>query len=394
MRKFIRKALEKLDKMDKEQIKGLVCRIANENELLDMVLDSMTDGVVVTDKNHRILLYNKSFGRLVPFDKQSEDHEQKLWEVIEDREIADFFNEKLNNQEKVVDKEFTLSNGVTRTISLSILPLVKEGKIQGNLVHVEDITEKRSKEARLRRAENLAALTTLAAGIAHEIKNPLGSIGIHIQLIQKAIRNRETIKREDIENYLNVINEEVDRLNRIIVDFLFAVRPMNTKLEDSDINQVIKGLLDFVKYELEESNVKLEVHLEESLPKIKLDAKYFKQALLNLIKNALYAMPNGGILRVETGRTGDMVFVKVTDNGVGIPKSIIDKIFEPYFTTKDFGTGLGLTLVYKIVKEHMGEVTVESKEGKGTTFTLSFPIPQKEKRLIAYRGKSYGREAV
>ncbi len=393
MRKFIQKALEKLDKMDKEQIKGLLCQIANENELLDMVLDSMTDGVVVTDKNHRILLYNKAFGRLIPF-TQSDDHEQKLWEAIEDREISDFFDEKLNNQEKVVDKEFTLSNGVTRTISLSILPLVKEGKIQGNLVHVEDVTEKRSKEARLRRAENLAALTTLAAGIAHEIKNPLGSIGIHIQLIQKAMRNKETIRREDIENYLNVINEEVDRLNRIIVDFLFAVRPMNTKLEDSDVNQVIKGLLDFVKYELEESNVKLEAHLAEALPKIKLDAKYFKQALLNLIKNALYAMPNGGILRVETGRTGDMVYVKIIDNGVGIPKSIIDKIFEPYFTTKDFGTGLGLTLVYKIVKEHMGEITVESKEGKGTVFTLSFPIPQKEKRLIAYKGENYRREAI
>ncbi len=391
MRKFIQRALEKLDKMDREQIKGLLCHIASENELLDMVLDSMTDGVVVVDRKHRILLYNKAFGRLIPFN-QSDDHEQKLWEAIEDREIADFFSEKLNNQEKVMDKEFTLSNGVTRTISLSIMPLVRDGKIQGNLVHVEDVTEKRSKEARLRRAENLAALTTLAAGIAHEIKNPLGSIGIHIQLIQKSIRDKETIKREDIENYLNVINEEVDRLNRIIVDFLFAVRPMDTKLVDSDVNQVIKGLLDFVKYELEESNVKLEVHLEESLPKIKLDAKYFKQALLNLIKNALYAMPNGGILKVETGSTGEMVYVKIIDNGVGIPKSIIDKIFEPYFTTKDFGTGLGLTLVYKIVKEHMGEITVESREGKGTTFTLTFPIPQKEKRLIAYREESYGGE--
>ncbi len=385
MRKFIQRALEKFDKMDKEQVKSLLCRIANENELLDMVLDSMTDGVVVTDKKHRILLYNKSFGRLIPF-KHTEDHERKLWDSIEDREIALFFNEKLNNQEKVIDKEFTLANGVTKTIAVSIMPLVKDGKVQGTLVHVEDITEKRSKEARLRRAENLAALTTLAAGIAHEIKNPLGSIGIHIQLIQKAIRNKETIERKDIESYLSVINEEVDRLNRIIVDFLFAVRPMDTKLEDSDINQVIKGLLEFVKYELEESNIRVETHLEEDLPKIKLDAKYFKQALLNLIKNSLYAMPDGGILKIETGQSGDTVFVKVIDNGVGIPKDIIDKIFEPYFTTKDFGTGLGLTLVYKIVKEHMGEIAVESKEGKGTTFILSFPVPQKEKRLIGYVG--------
>ncbi len=387
MRKFIQKALEKLNKMDREQIKNILCHISAENELLEMVLNSMTDGVVVIDQQYRVLLYNKSFARMMLFN-QEEIPDEELWSIINDEEIAAFLKEKLINQEKIIDKEFMLENSINRIISVSIMPLVKEKKIQGNLVHIEDVTEKRSREARLRRAENLAALTTLAAGVAHEIKNPLGSIGIHLQLIQKEIGSREVIKSETIRKYLDVINEEVDRLNRIVVDFLFAVRPMDTKLEEQDLNQVLRDLFNFLQYELKESGVKLEVKLAEQLPKIKIDEKYIKQALLNLVKNSLYAMPNGGSLIVKTGKAGGAVLLKITDTGTGIPDELQDKIFEPYFTTKDFGTGLGLTLVYKIIREHMGEIAVKSKEGEGTTFTISFPIPQKEKRLIDYKGEA------
>ncbi|RKX85527.1 MAG: PAS domain-containing sensor histidine kinase [Spirochaetes bacterium] len=387
MRKFIQKALEKLSKMDKEQIKDILCRISNENELLEMVLNSMTDGVIVTDRQYHVLLYNKSIARmfLINLDETSEE---KIWEIIDDREIAAFFREKLTNQEKVIDKEFTLEERINRVISVSIMPLVRDKRVQGNLIHIEDVTEKRSKEARLRRAENLAALTTLAAGVAHEIKNPLGSIGIHIQLIQKEMRNKKMVKTEMVKEYLSVITEEVDRLNRIVVDFLFAVRPMDTNLEEKNINQVVKEIFNFVQYELKESGVNLKIKLGEELPKIKIDEKYIKQAILNLVKNSMYAMPNGGLLTVETLRAGGNVLLKISDTGSGIPDELMDKIFEPYFTTKDFGTGLGLTLVYKIVKEHLGEISVNSKEGEGTTFTISFPIPQKEKRLIDYKGEA------
>lgn len=387
MRKFIQKTLEKLNKMDKEQIKDILCRISNENELLEMVLNSMTDGVVVTDRQYHVLLYNKSFARILRINLE-ETSEEKIWEIIDDREIAAFFKEKLTNKEKIIDKEFALEDAINRIISVSIMPLVRDKSVQGNIIHIEDVTEKRSKEARLRRAENLAALTTLAAGVAHEIKNPLGSIGIHIQLIQKEMGKKKTIKSETVKEYLDVITEEVDRLNRIVVDFLFAVRPMNTNLEEKNINKVVKEILNFVQYELKESGIELKIKLSESLPKIKIDEKYIKQAILNLVKNSLYAMPNGGLLTVETLEVGGSVLLKLTDTGSGISEELMDKIFEPYFTTKDFGTGLGLTLVYKIMKEHLGEISVNSKEGEGTTFTLSFPIPQKEKRLIDYKGEA------
>ncbi|MBN1697900.1 MAG: PAS domain S-box protein [Spirochaetales bacterium] len=385
MKQFIKKAFLMFDKLDREQIKKILQNIASENELFQMVLYSMTDGVIVVDKEHKIQFVNKATKRLIPFTRD-ELINAKLWKVVDDREISAFFRDSLMRQEKVVDRTFSLGNGHTRTVACSLMPLVREKRVQGNLIHIEDITEKRAKEARLRRAESLAALTTLAAGVAHEIKNPLGSIGIHIQLIQKQMSDRETIKTRDISTYLNVINEEVNRLNKVILDFLFAVRPIDTELEIRDLNQVVNELLEFLKYELEKAHVGLEVKLGR-IPRIEIDEKYLKQALLNIIQNALSAMPEGGTLNVESRRDEDRVCLEITDTGKGIPQDIMDKIFEPYFTTKDFGSGLGLTLVYKIIKEHNGDIYVESKEGNGTTFVLSFPIPQKEKRLLEYAGE-------
>ncbi len=385
MRRFIRKALGKIGKMDREQIASLLAGIADEHDLLAVVLESMTDGIVVSNKEHRVIFYNKSAERLLSF-RGDDGAERFLWDCTTDREISAFLKDTLMAQEKASDREFTLDLMPPRMLSISILPLVQEGSITGTLVHVEDVTEKRAKEARLRRAESLASLTTLAAGVAHEIKNPLGSIGIHLQLIQKKIAAKARVPARDITQHLSVISEEVDRLNRIVVDFLFAVKPMDTKLEDGNVNVVIQDLLDFVRPEMEQAGVTIQSDLSPSVPQLKIDARFIKQALLNLIKNAVSAMPEGGVLRVRTRRTGDEVLITVSDSGVGIPENIMDKIFEPYFTTKPFGTGLGLTIVFKIVKEHFGDISVSSRPGEGTTITIALPIPQKEKMLIDYRG--------
>ena len=274
-----------------------------------------------------------------------------------------------------------------RILSVTIEPLVRQGHIQGNIVHAVDITDKRSREARLRRAESLASLTTLAAGVAHEIKNPLGSIGIHIQLIQKALA-KEDVDREKVLGFVDVVNEEVDRLNRIVVDFLFAVRPVDVEPEPSDLNQIIRDLLDFLRFELKELNVATEAHLADELPELDLDQKFVKQALMNLVKNALAAMPNGGTLSFSTERRGDEVLLRIMDTGEGISEENLGKIFEPYFTTKDFGSGIGLTLVYKVVKEHKGEISVVSQPGEGTTFSILFPIPQRVQHLLSWSGES------
>jgi two-component system, sporulation sensor kinase E len=384
MRKFLQRALGRLEKMDPERIRSLLRDAAAETELLEMVMESMSDGVVVTDRENRILLVNKSAERMLPF--SSEDlAERVLWETIQDREISAFFEHHLQGLDKVIDREFTLGQGAARTLSLNVMPLVRGGAIQGNVIHIEDVTDKRAREARLRRAESLASLTTLTAGVAHEIKNPLASIAIHLELMRKAIEGRRNVPSKRIAENLDVIKEEVERLNRIVVDFLFAVRPMNAELVPEDLNRLVRELMDFMRFELERAGITVELELLEPCPLIGLDEKYMKQALLNIVKNAIAAMPQGGTLRIATLRKGGMLLLTVSDTGVGIPEENLEKIFEPYFTTREFGSGLGLTLVYKIVKEHLGDIAVSSKVGQGTTFTFSFPIPQKEKRLIDYR---------
>ncbi len=387
MRNFIQRALKKLPKLDKAQIHQLLYDLASENERMEIVLDSLGEGVIVSDVDHNLVLYNKSAERLVPF-SSADIYDHRVWDAILDDEIAGFVRETLESQESVTDREFTLEvKGAARMLSCSITPLVSNGHIRGNILHIDDVTEKRGREARLRRAESLASLTTLAAGVAHEIKNPLGSIGIHIQLIQKAIRGGTPVDPKTIEPFIDIVNEEVERLNRIVVDFLFAVRPMDTELAESDLNQVVSNLLDFVRYELEEANVVLAEELAENLPPLMLDEKYLKQAILNIIKNAISAMPQGGTLSVATERNGDEAILRITDTGEGMSDEVLAKIFEPYFTTRDFGSGLGLTLVYKVVKEHMGEIAVSSQEGRGATFTITLPIPQKYQHLLSWEGE-------
>ena len=366
---------------------------------MELVLDSMKDGVMVADVEHHYLLSNKAAERYVPMVNGgggassvsvAEPGDKKLWEVIADRDIAAFVQGTLESQETVIDKEFNIdTGGVTRLLAISVGPIVDAGQIRGTMLHIEDISEKRGREARLRRAESLASLTTLAAGVAHEIKNPLGSIGIHIQLMQRAL-DKEKGRRvavDELREYIEVVNEEVDRLNRIVVDFLFAVRPMNVELAESDLNSIVRDMLTFVRYELEENGIELLEELDDSIPPLRLDEKYIKQALLNLVKNAISAMPDGGSLRVATTKRGDETIVQLSDTGTGMSPEVLEKIFEPYFTTKDFGSGIGLTLVYKIVKEHMGDISVVSHQGEGSTFTITLPIPQREKHLLGWKGE-------
>ncbi len=388
MRNFIQKALNKLSKLDKEQIRTLLFDLASENELMEVVLDSLVDGILVVDLDNKLITFNRTADKLICF-KVNDPSDCIIWDAVEDRDIAEFIKNVLKNGERVTEEEFTLNySGTIRTICFDIMPLVKKGSIQGSVIIVSDITERKRKEARLRRAESLASLTTLAAGVAHEIKNPLGSIGIHIQLMQKSLKMNKSLTEETAGKYLDIINEEIERLNEIIVDFLFAVRPMNTNLKLSHINSVVSDLLDFVKYELKNSNINIHTDLDPNISKIYMDEKFVKQAILNIIKNAEAAMPQGGTLTVKTSEGDGLVHLEIKDTGIGISEENMGKIFEPYFTTKQFGSGLGLTVVYKIIKEHSGEILLESKEGEGTTFTINFPLPQRDKKLLDWQAEN------
>jgi signal transduction histidine kinase len=308
-----------------------------------------------------------------------------LCKVIEDRQVVKFIILAVHDRADDLDNEFTFQRGEkVQTIAITVsMYRSKELKDQSSyVIRFIDVTERNASEARLRRTENLASMTTMAAGVAHEIKNPLAAMGIHLQLLKKAFIRNTSLTLDDAQRYIDVLDEEISRLNSIVVDFLFAVRPMDTRLRLGSLGKTLNEVCNFVEPELAEHKVTLSRDIATSLPRVEFDENLLKQALLNLIKNAMNAMENGGRLTLQAYLDGNLVFIKVIDTGSGMSEDTLQKIFEPYFTTKATGTGLGLTVVYKIMKEHKGDITVTSKLAEGTCFTLTLPVPKTERLAL------------
>ncbi|MDP2790622.1 MAG: ATP-binding protein [Rectinemataceae bacterium] len=377
---FLGKALSRADKLTNEQLRTLFNELVLANDRLEAALQSMFDGIVVCNLDHEPVLINKSAERILRI--QAGWGNSPLWMAVSDEELKDFFYKSLTSEETILGHEFALqSSGGTRIIAISLSALLSDERIAGTIIHIEDITEKRKKETQLRRAESLAALTTLAAGVAHEINNPLGSISIRIQLLEKIMR-AEAPDKAAMTKHLDVVKEEIERLKQIVVDFLFAVRPMDIRLLSENPAPIVEEVAELIQPEAERSGIDVQLLTAKDLPRVLLDKRHIKQALLNLIQNAMAAMVDGGTLTIKTEYVSDEIRISIADTGTGIPEGLLTKIFEPYFTTKKSGTGLGLTITFKIIKEHSGDISLESKEGTGSIFTIHLPVPQQEKKSL------------
>lgn len=278
---FMKKVFQKLDKLDFERIKDIMEELNTEKELYRLVFDSMIEGVIVTNRDNKIILMNKRMEDIIgtPADRALNID---ITECNLTPELKDVIVNALINNERVLEKEVNISRN-DKTFTITILPLVHNGDTEGNIIILMDITEKKMREFQLRQAESLAALTTLSAGVAHEIKNPLASIDIHIQLINREISKFKEEDVKNIKNLLAIVKEEIDRLNSIVQDFLFAVRPMNFNLSNENINDIIKDMIDFLKYELMDADIEVIYELDDNLPPVLVDPKYLKQALLIII---------------------------------------------------------------------------------------------------------------
>jgi two-component system sensor histidine kinase HydH len=223
-------------------------------------------------------------------------------------------------------------------------------------------------EEQLRRADRLSALGELSAGMAHEIRNPLGSIKGAVEIL------RDDYSTDDAKyEFIRILVKETDRLNAIVQEFLGFARPKQPEFRLADVNETIESVLLLTAQEARRSRVGVEKKLDPSIGKRNLDAGLLKQAFLNMVLNAIQAMPNGGTLTVETGLRNGMLEVNIIDTGIGIPEENRKKLFSPFFTTKRNGTGLGLAITYRIIENHHGTIGVVSEPGKGTTFTVKIP---------------------
>ena len=224
-------------------------------------------------------------------------------------------------------------------------------------------------EEQLRRADRLSALGELSAGMAHEIRNPLGSIKGAVEIIKDDYTPEEA-KYE----FIQILLKETDRLNHIVQEFLGFARPKNPEFQFVDLNEALQSVLTLVGQEARKAGVVIEKKLDASIGKRSLDAGLLKQAFLNLVLNGIQAMPGGGVLTIESSLGSDSIDVKIADTGTGISEENRKKLFSPFFTTKKSGTGLGLAITYRIIENHRGKIDVASRPGAGTTFTVKLPV--------------------
>ncbi len=376
--RFFEKVIDRIDHLDRNGLKNLIENLQQKQRVLQLVFEALDEGIIIMVEDRvvtmnnvaRIILGYKSrqYGSFQEMDKYISNW--GLWSIL-----------KFLHGEEDIRKEFTVQQQQEPKYYL-----VEKRTIENSLVlyKLVDQTENKKLQFQLKNIESVAALNTLASGIAHEIKNPLTAIDLHTQLIQRAVQKNLVCLDEGILQYIKTISDETKRLNQILNDFLLAARPRQLKLTFEDINSFLQEILTLVKPELEQKNITLREEYQE-IPKNFIDKDYLKQALLNLVKNAMEAMEKSSlkILTVRTwyDTTRDSTAIEISDTGCGIPSDQIQKIFEPYYTTKEYGTGLGLTITYKIIKEHQGEIQIQSKPGEGTSFTVYIPIHKGHKLL-------------
>ncbi len=345
----------------------------------DDILRSIAAGVLTLDREGRVLTWNRAAEDITSI-QALDVAGLRFPEVIEKLDISPADRARtLGAIQRVMDTgqkylgyklEYHGLDGDVAYINMNIAQLRDHvGEMLGLVIIFEDITREIKMENEMRRISELAAIGQLAASIAHELRNPLSSIKGAAQYIRKEYEDHVLMCE-----FLDIIIEEVNVLNKITTEFLDFARPTRFNLKETDVNDVLFRLLQFMQMDISKHAVQVEPNLAYDVPRVIADDKQLEQVLRNIILNALQAMPEGGKLSVVTSSEPDGVNISVTDTGLGITETQLKQIFVPFFTTKTKGTGLGLAIVQKIVENHGGRIRVKSQVGQGTTFQVYLPL--------------------
>jgi two-component system sensor histidine kinase AtoS len=247
------------------------------------------------------------------------------------------------------------------------------GRVFGAVVTLEDVSEVRALTDQLIRADRLAAMGELTAGVAHEVRNPLGIIRASVQLVEDSDADPARVR-----DATRVIKQEIDRLDRVIKALLDFGRPSAPTLRITNLEDVLSDVVMFTRQFAGQANVEIETAYSAAHPSVMADADQLKQVFVNLVSNAVQSMDDtGGSIKVRVWDDDSFVFVSVSDTGPGMQPEVLDKVFDPFYSTRDGGTGLGLTIVHRIIDQHGGRVEVQSAPGEGTTFTVALPARAK-----------------
>ncbi len=379
------KVLDRLDRLDAAGLRTLVHRLARERALLETVFNTLQEGVLVITADGEIDYANNAAAQLIGF-KDEAGAEKTLWRLVPGLRASlegDTAGGWTTGQ-PVVTREFELTYPAPRVVRLYMVPFSEsEGGAPRFAIILTDITSAKKSTEELIENEKISSILLLAAGVAHELGNPLNSLTIHLQLIERKLKKLKGSKEADtLGDSIKICQDEVTRLDGIIRNFLEAIRPRPPDLAEVNVVEVIEDVLRFQGKELADRGLAVEAELPASTPVIMADRNQLKQVFFNLVKNAMEAMPSGGKLGIRVGADDDSVFVRLADTGAGIKTEDLAKLFSPYHTTKVGGHGLGLMIVQRIMRDHGGHVGIESKESVGTVVTLQFPQKHRRVRML------------
>jgi PAS domain S-box-containing protein len=377
---FLEKLVARLDRVVPGEVQQIVNRLIREKGFLEKVFEALHEGVIILDPKGVIGFLNHAACQFFGLDP-----ERATGEFIS-TQIRGLDWATLGKPGRTISRDLEVFYPENRYLNFYLAPIdgVKNAsEALGYVMLVRDLTSTRAEAEETLESERLNALTLLAAGVAHEIGNPLNSLDIHLQLLGRKLRKLPPVERGPLEENLATAREEIQRLDLILKQFLHAVRPTTPHREKQDLHALLHETLRLLEPEMASRQIAVELDLADSLPLAFIDPGQFQQVFYNLIRNAYQAIPaDKGRVTIRT-RVNDFEYmISIEDNGTGIPPEHMGALFEPYRTTKSTGSGLGLLIVRRIIREHGGVIAIESEANQGTRVLINFPHQERPVRLL------------